>query len=84
MDHFFNELEGAQAVSVEGKVSRVVNINDGLVDCYQFRSIVSSSGPLPPWIDSVAHSSYGDENCCPYFIGLGGGTFNEATVCVDL
>ena len=56
---------------MEGEVGGVVDISDGLVDCYQFSPIVGSGGPLPPWVDSVAHSSNRDEDCCPYFIGWG-------------
>jgi hypothetical protein len=34
VDHFFDELKGAQAVSMEGEAGRVVDIGNGLVNCH--------------------------------------------------
>ena len=50
MYHFFNKLHGAQAVRVEGEVSGVVNVKDGLIDCHHPSSalLLVLVAPCPP------------------------------------
>ena len=84
MNHFFNKLEGAEAVSVQGQVSGVVNAVEGLVYGHQFSSIVGSSGPYTPWVDGETPTFFRDVDSCPNLVGLGGLAFDEAAVCVGL
>ncbi len=67
MNHFFDKLKGAEAVCVKGKRFVIINVNNGLVDGYQFGPVVSFSGPYSPRVDGVALSCSRDIYCSTYF-----------------
>ena len=84
VDHFLDEMEGAQAVSMEIEVYSGVGVANGVVNGNQFGSVVSEGGPLSPWVNGIAYASYGDVDSRFYFTGVGGVAFDEAAVSVGL